>query len=66
MLYAQCRLLLAIFAVPLFLWLQKEEGTSTTTAFADSYYADGAEGKGEREGGKGDVTATGMKAKNIY
>ena len=53
MLYAQCRLLLAIFAVPSFLWLQKEEGTSTTTAFADSYYADGAEGKGERGGGKG-------------
>ena len=65
MLYAQCRLLLAIFAVPSFLWLQKEEGTSTTTAFADSYYADGGRER-EREGGKGDVTATGMKAKNIY
>ena len=47
--HTPCRLLLALFAVP---FVAKRKGESTTTAFADSYYAD-----------RGDVTVTARKAR---
>ena len=47
--HTPCRLLLALFAVP---FVAKRKGASTTTAFADSYYAD-----------RGDVTVTARKAR---